>query len=160
LVGMITVLVLPIIIQQRGGDKFEQIAAMGWFVIITLPLGVLLACLFVKEDDRPAEPHVPLYEGLKAIANNTPLRYVLIADLVAGISGGLVATLFLYVAIVGLGLGQQAYTLLLIYFGMGVLFIPPIVWLARKIGKHQTLILHCLYNAFFLPFFWFLPHGE
>lgn len=161
LAGMITVLVLPIIIQQRGGDKFEQIAAMGWFVIITLPLGVLLASIFVKEEkNRPPDPHIPLRKAIAAIANNTPLRYVLAADLVAGISGGFVATLFLYVCIVGLGLGPQAYTLLLVYFGMGVIFIPPIVWLARKIGKHQTLILHCFYNALFLPGFWFIPQGD
>lgn len=161
LVGMITVLILPIIIQQGGGDKFEQIAAMGWFVIVTLPLGVIIASLVVKEEkDRPPEPHLPLSVALGALYSNKPLRYILYADLVAGIAGGSVATLFLYVAIVGLGLGKVAYTLLLIYFGMGVICIPPLLWVTRKLGKHQTLVWHNIYNLVCMPFFFLLPAGE
>jgi Na+/melibiose symporter-like transporter len=159
--GMITVLLLPLLVQIYGGDKFMQIAAMGWFVIITLPAGVAIAALVVKEQKNlPPEPHLPLTVGLKAIVGNKALRFVLTADLVAGISGGIVATLFLPMAAVGLGLRAHAYTLLLIYFAMGVVFIPPLVMLARRIGKHQTLILHCLYNVVFLPVFLFIPHGD
>ena len=57
IVGMIAVLLLPALIQAQGGDKFSQIAAMGWFVIFTLPIGVAIAVFVIKEKDAPVVPH-------------------------------------------------------------------------------------------------------
>jgi Na+/melibiose symporter-like transporter len=95
LVGMICVLLLPALVQAQGGDKFEQIASMGWFVILTLPVGVAIAVWTIPENPHHVPAHLPLGPALKAILVNKPLRYVLVSDLIAGISGGIVATLFL-----------------------------------------------------------------
>lgn len=160
IIGMFTVLLLPVIIQAQGGDRFAQIAAFGWYVIITLPIGVAAAVLVIKERDVPPEPHIPLKVALAAIATNKPLRYVLFCDLIAGVSTGTVATLFIAMATVGLALGSQANVLLLIYFAMGVVFIPPMVWVSRKLGKHQTLAYSSLVNAILIPCIFLLPQGE
>lgn len=160
IIGMITVLLLPALIQEQGGDKFAQIASMGWFVIVTLPIGVGVAVLVIKEQQLPPVPHLPLRPALKAIWNNGPLRYVLVCDLISGISGGIVATLFIPMVSFGLELPREANWLLLLYFLMGVIAIPPMVWLARKLGKHQTLVLHCLINAVLIPCILLLPKGE
>ena len=160
IVGMIAVLLLPALIQEQGGDKFAQIASMGWFVIVTLPIGVAVAVLVIKEADVPPAPHLPLGPALKAIINNRPLRYVLICDLISGISSGIVATLFIPMVSFGLELPKAANWLLLLYFLMGVIAIPPMVWLARVLGKHQTLVLHCLANAILIPCIFLLPKGE
>jgi GPH family glycoside/pentoside/hexuronide:cation symporter len=160
IVGMFTVLLLPVIIQAQGGDRFAQIAAFGWYVILTLPIAVLVAVTVIKERDLPPEPHLPLNVALAAIATNKPLRYVLFCDLIAGVSTGTVATLFIAMTTVGLELGKEANLLLLIYFGMGVLFIPPMVWVSRKLGKHQTLALSSLLNAILIPVIFLLPKGE
>lgn len=160
IVGMITVLLLPALIQAQGGDKFAQIASMGWFVIVTLPIGVAVAVMTIKEEQLPPVPHLPLRPALKAIWNNGPLRFVLVCDLIAGISGGIVATLFIPMVSFGLELPQHANWLLLVYFFMGVIAIPPMVWLSRKLGKHQTMVLHVLANAILIPCIFLLPKGE
>ncbi|MFM9865403.1 MAG: MFS transporter [Micropepsaceae bacterium] len=160
IVGMITVLLLPALIQAQGGDKFAQIASMGWFVIATLPIGVGFAVMVIKEQQLPPVPHLPLKPALKAIWNNRPLRYVLVCDLISGISGGIVATLFIPMVSFGLELPQHANWLLLVYFFMGVLAIPPMVWLSRKLGKHQTMVLHVLANAILIPCIFLVPKGE
>ncbi len=160
IIGMFTVLLLPVIIQSQGGDRFAQIAAFGWYVILTLPIGVGIAVLTIKERNVPPEPHLPLAVALKAIATNKPLRYVLVCDLIAGLSTGTVATLFIAMTTVGLELGKQANVLLLIYFAMGVVFIPPMVWVSRRLGKHQTLAYSSLVNAILIPCLFLLPKGE
>lgn len=160
IIGSFTVLLLPVIIQAQGGDRFEQVAAFGWYVIITLPIAVLIAVTVIREQDVPPQPHLPLKVALGAIATNKPLRYVLFCDLIAGVSTGTVATLFLAMTTVGLGLGKAANILLLIYFAMGVLFIPPMVWVAKKLGKHQTLVYSSLLNAALIPCIFLLPKGE
>jgi Na+/melibiose symporter-like transporter len=43
---------------------------------------------------------------------------------------------------------------------MGVVAIPPMVMLSRVLGKHQTLVLHCVVNALLLPLIFLLPRGE
>ena len=131
LVGMIAVLLLPALIQEQGGDKFAQIASMGWFVVLTLPIGVAVAVMTIKEQDIAPVPHLPFGPAIAAIWHNRPLRYVLFCDLILGVSGGIVATLFIVLISFGLELPRQANWLLLIYFAMGIVFIPPMVWLSR-----------------------------
>jgi Na+/melibiose symporter-like transporter len=160
LVGMIAVLLLPAVIQSRGGDKFAQIASMGWFVISTLPLGVAFAIWAIPEKQVPPQVRMPIGPALKAILNNRPLRYVLVSDLVAGVSGGIVATLFIYMVSFGLELPKAASWLLIVYFLMGAIAIPPMIWLSKKLGKHQTFVLSCVVNAVLLPCFFLLPKGE
>jgi len=160
IIGMFTVLLLPVLIQSQGGDRFAQVAAFGWYVIITLPIAVAVAVLVIKEDTAPPAPALHWRTALAAVANNRPLRYVLFCDLIAGLSTGTVATLFLAMTTVGLALGNEANLLLLIYFGMGVLFIPPMVWVSRKLGKHQTLAYSSLVNAILIPCIFLLPKGE
>lgn len=166
IIGMIAVLVLPVLIQQYGDamgfgtGRGAQVEAMGWFVILTLPLCVAVAALITPEREVPPPPHIPLKVALAAIATNKPLRYVLFSDLIAGLSTGTVATLFLIMATVGLELGPQANILLLIYFAMGVVLIPPMVWVSRKLGKHQTLAYSSLVNAILIPCILLLPKGE
>ena len=159
-IGMITVLLLPVVIQSQGGDRFAQIASMGWFIIVTLPISVFILVSVVKERPAPAAAHLPIRQALLAIGKNVALRYVLICDLISGISGGIVATLFIAMVAVGLGLPKQANVLLLIYFVMGMLFIPPMVRFSRFLGKHRTLALSCVFNAVLLPLAFFVPRGD
>lgn len=160
IVGMITVLLLPLIVQQYGGDKFDQVASMGWYVIVTLPIGVAIAVLTLKERDVPPVEHLSWRAAAKAVAGNKPLRYILFCDLIAGISGGIVATLFLPMVAHGLGLPQQSYILLLVYFAMGVIAIPPMLWLSRKLGKHKMMVAHVLANAVMIPCILLVPQGD
>jgi len=160
IIGMFTVLLLPVIIQANGGDRFAQVAAFGWYVIVTLPIGVAVAVMVIKEDKSPPAPALHWRAALSSVAANKPLRYLLFADLIAGLSTGTVATLFLAMTTVGLALGTEANWLLLIYFGMGVLFIPPMLWVSKRLGKHQTLAISSLINAVLIPCIFLLPKGE
>ncbi len=166
ILGSIAVLILPVLIQNYGddwgigSDRVAQVSSMGWFIIITLPLCVAFALFVVPERQVPPTPHIPMKIAVAAILTNKPLRYVLFCDLIAGLSTGTVATLFLIMANAGLGLGSQANVLLLIYFAMGVVLIPPMVWVSRKLGKHQTLTYSSLVNAVLIPCIFLLPKGE
>jgi Na+/melibiose symporter-like transporter len=160
IIGMFTVLLLPVIIQLEGGDRWSQIAAFGWYVILTLPIAVLVAVMVIPEKQVPPTPHLSWDIAIKAIAKNVPLRYVLICDLIAGFSTGTVATLFLAMTTVGLQLGKLANWLLLIYFGMGVVFIPPMLRLSKWLGKHQTLAASSFLNFVLIPCIYLVPKGD
>jgi glycoside/pentoside/hexuronide:cation symporter, GPH family len=160
IIGMITVLVLPIIVQAYGGDKFDQVASMGWYVIVTLPIGVAIAVLTLKEREVPPVEHLSWRVASRAVVSNKPLRYLLFCDLIAGISGGIVATLFLPMVAHGLGLPQESYVLLLVYFAMGIVAIPPMLWLSKRLGKHRMMVAHVLANAVMIPCIFLVPKGD
>lgn len=160
IIGMFTVLLLPVIIQSQGGDRWAQVGAFGWYVIITLPIAVLIAVFVIPERQAPPTPHLSWSIALGAIAKNVPLRYVLFCDLIAGYSTGTVATLFIAMTTIGLQLGKQANWLLLIYFGMGVVFIPPMLTLSRWLGKHQTLAASSILNFILIPCIFLVPKGD
>lgn len=160
--GMILVLGLPALIEQRAGADTAalRVAAMGWFVLLLLPLTVAVALWRVPE--RPADAHPPLgwRRALGYVVGNRPLRRVLLTDLVAGYGAGIVASLFLFVATSGLGLGERASALLLGYFVAGCLCIAPILRLSYRASKHRTLALSSLANGLALPGIFLLPHGN
>tara|TARA_R110000824_G_scaffold390760_23_gene588100 strand:+ start:13050 stop:14474 length:1425 start_codon:yes stop_codon:yes gene_type:complete len=163
ILGMVFVLILPIFVIRMFPDQAEYVgvASMGWFVIILLPIAVAVAVWRVPERASPRPEHVPFKEAVKVMVESRPLRYVLAADLISGVSGGIVASLFLFLANDAFKLTQtQSYLMLLAYFLSGVAFIPLMLWISHKVGKHKAAALSALFNAISVPFILLVPEGN
>lgn len=158
--GMITVLTLPAVIEQSGGSGPARVAAMGWFIIGLLPLTIAWAVLRVPERPTPVPAHVSWRRAAAIIADNRPLRRLLFMDLVGGLAGGIVAALFIFITTDELGLGRSASLLLLCYFVSGCLFVPLMVRVSYRFGKHRTLAASATFNALALPLVFVIPHGS
>jgi Na+/melibiose symporter-like transporter len=163
ILGMVFVLVLPIFMVKMFPENAERVgvASMGWFVLILLPIAVGVAVWRVPEKPSPRPEHVPFREAVSVLVNNRPLRFVLAADLISGVSGGIVASLFLFLAHDAFKLTQsQSYQMLLAYFLSGVAFIPLMLFISRKLGKHKTAALSALFNAVSVPLILLVPEGN
>jgi Na+/melibiose symporter-like transporter len=116
-----------------------------WWV---LPAAVLLTVALVPTGPVAATRRPPSRAGLRLIAQNRPLRRLLLAYVVNGTANGLPATLFvLFVAHV-LQARDATGPLLAVYFAAGIAALPGWVWLARRFGKARawsaSLLLACL----------------
>ncbi len=160
--GMITVLALPAVIERSGSATAgaDRVAAMGWFILLLLPLTVTLAVTKVPERPAVPSPSIGWRGGLAAIVENRPLRRVLLMDLLAGYGGGIVASLFLFVAASVLQLGSWASFMLLAYFASGVLCIPFLLRVSYRLGKHRTLALSSIFNGATVPLILLVPPGS
>lgn len=160
--GMITVLALPAVIERTATESAgaDRVAAMGWFIMIFLPLTVALAVARVPERDSPATEHPSWRRAAAILLANRPLRWILFMDLVAGLGGGIVASLFLFVAADHLGLGDSASALLLLYFLSGCAFVAPMIRLSYRFGKHRTLAFSSAFNGLSLPLLYLVPEGN
>jgi Na+/melibiose symporter-like transporter len=160
--GMVTVLALPVLIERAAHDSAgtARVAAMGWFIMVLLPLTVALAVLRVPERDGGATPHLTWRRAAAIVAANRPLRWILLMDLIAGLAGGVVASLFLFVAADHLGLGGIASALLLLYFLSGCVFVVPMIRLSYRFGKHRTLAGSAAFNGLTLPLLLLVPAGD
>ncbi|MEQ9146415.1 MAG: MFS transporter [Parvibaculaceae bacterium] len=161
ILGMVLVLLLPVIIEQTTTEHLDRarVGAMGLFVLILLPITVFIAVKFVGETRTPRPKHVPFREAVAVLARNHPLRVVLICDLLGGIGGGLVASLFLFLAEDTLKLGAFSGTLLLCYFISGVVCIPVWVKISERIGKHRATAASAIFSGVTVPLILFVPEG-
>ena len=162
ILGMVLVLLLPVVIEQMKPENLAaaRVASMGWFVLILLPIAVGLAVWKVPERPTPRPVHVPFKQAVSALVSSRPLQIVLAADLLGGMSGGLVASMFLFLAEDALKLGAYSSLILLGYFISGVCFIPPILAVARRLGKHKTAAASAAFNALTVPLILLVPAGN
>ena len=160
--GMITVLALPAIIEraERASGGADRIAAMGWFIILLLPLTVGWAVMRVPESLAARHEPIGWRRAASIVARNRPLRRVLLMDLVAGFGGGIVAALFIFLATDKLRLPSSASLLLLFYFLSGCLFVPVMIRTSYSFGKHRTLAGSSVFSALTLPLLLVIPPGS
>src|SRR5262249_989707 len=162
IVGVPLVLLLPAVIERLGGKGVEtaRVAAMGWFIIIALPLTVALAVSTTPERKAHAQDEVSFFEAIGPLFSNRPLMIVAIADLASGFSLSSLGAMFIYIATHAWRVGQYASLLLLLYYCAGVGFIPVVLRLSYRFGKHPTLIGAALFNVVFTPFVLVIPPGN
>ena len=162
IVGLVLVLLLPAATDALHPANLDaaRVASMGWFVILFLPLAVAWALWQVPESAVPPRPHISLRQGIGVLLTNRPLQLLLAADLISGVSGGIVASMFLFLADDVLRLGKFSSVLLLVYFISGIAFIGPILRISRRVGKHRTAAGSALFTVCCIPTIWLLPPGE
>lgn len=140
-VGMILVLLLPPILGiVFEGDHAAGIRAMGWFIIILLPLTFLLAIGVVGETNVPPARHEAGLRQYLGLLKRPSVRMLLIADLLMGLAPGIAGALFFFFFERIKGFDKAtAGVLLLVYFVAALLGSPIWPALARKMGKHRAL---------------------
>lgn len=163
IVGAIICLSLPSIVEQMGleNESMARIASMGWMVIILLPITVLIAVSVVGENEsnHPKEG-ISWKDSFLVIKGNTSLKFILSTELLVGISQGITASLFLFLATDVLKLGNWASIIMLLYFFSGIFYVPVFSSISKKIGKHNSLALCSIAYALGMNLLWFIPEGS
>lgn len=160
--GMFTVLALPAVIEwtAEGTGRAESVAAMGWFVIVLLPITIGLAVMTVPEFPAVKQQTIDWISAGRILLQNRPLRRVLLADLLVGVAPGITGALYIFFASYVMELPRFASLLLLVYFVAGFIGIPIWLRIAHWQGKHRTLAMAMFYGAITLPLVIFMPRGE
>ena len=139
--GIILVLLLPPIL-SLGFHQGEAagVKAMGWFVILLLPVTIGVACWRVPEpDERPGRVKSRPLDYFRLMARPTIARLIL-ADLLLGWAPGVTGILYLfYFEQIKHVPSGQANILLLGFFVAGLLFGPVWWMLAGRMGKHRAM---------------------
>jgi glycoside/pentoside/hexuronide:cation symporter, GPH family len=160
-VGMLLALAIPVLITKTGGTPVESIQGMGWFIIILMPISAIIAAFGAKEPQPKAIAKKTSFAEMLSLTKSKACRKLLIADIVlmsaSGVTGGLF--LFYFKSVKGYETGD-AQALLLIYFVAGLLGAPIWTFLARRLGKHVSLIWACIFAAITQPLIVFLPAGQ
>ena len=140
--GILLVLLMPPLVQIGfHGTRSQGVQAMGWFIILLLPLSVALACW------RVGEPASQTTEGRRVelrdylgLVRNRSVQRLMLTDLLMGWAPGIIGALFLfYFDQIKRVPETQANLLLLAYFVAALVGAPIWTRLATGIGKHRAL---------------------
>ena len=161
--GACCALILPIVMaQQNGASGANDVGAMGWLVVIAIPVGVGLAILLTPERvvaDRVGEKHT-LRDYIEMIVRPDMLR-IIIADFCLALGPGWMAALYLFYFHDARGFTiKNASIQLLIYVVAGVVGAPTLSWVATRLGKHRTLMVAAMTYSVGLVVLSFAPKGD
>lgn len=168
--GTLLILSLPALLGSVFEfDAYAEVASMGWFLALVLPLTILIAFSLVPDKsitpivaDRPKMTLSQIVSGMKERA----IWRILAVEICVGIGVGITASTFLFVARGVVGMESGASSILLIFFACSIIGIPLWLWVSKRLEKHSALQIVCLYsltcNLILIPvlfwgnFWWFM----
>lgn len=158
MIGMMLVALTPAIMEQFGSPTHaEKVAAVGWLLIILLPIAVFVCLRSLPEPKAPPQAHIGLRRALTIVAGNWALLRLLAANAAITAAYAVVQSLFVFYVTFTLLLGDRTgFTLFFLMVG-GMVFIPVWVKLAQRVGKHKTMQLAVLYGMIVPALLLFLP---
>jgi Na+/melibiose symporter-like transporter len=161
-IATVTVLAVPVLSSKLWGFSIPQgVQAMGWFIIAIAPFTVLL-CTFVVAEPKQVEKtqRITLADYWTMIARPSLLR-ILVSDLFLALGPAITAALYIFFFTQYLGFTRnQTTSLLLIYIAAGLVGAPTWSIVARRIGKHQTVMLGCVLYGFAQAIVFVAPHAN
>lgn len=158
--GIVLVLLIPVIISQKGGGLAEGVRGMGWFILVLLPLTIGLAAWRVPEP-MPKEPSKPEWSAYLDFIKMGSVRRLMWTDLLFGLAPGVTGALALYYFQAAKHLTLfHAQLLIFLYFASGLVGGVLWSWLATKIGKHRALAVAGVMFAIAYLFVAAVPAGD
>ncbi|TNE67929.1 MAG: MFS transporter [Alphaproteobacteria bacterium] len=147
--GTIFVLTLPALAGfWIDVDEYTEVAIMGWFLILALPISIVIAFSLVSDKSPPHVKDVRP-KSLKDVfdsLNNRTLWRILFIEITTGIGVGVTSATFLFVARGVAGFESGASTVLLVFFIASIVGIPIWLWFSKRLEKATSLQIACVYS--------------
>jgi GPH family glycoside/pentoside/hexuronide:cation symporter len=152
---------MPAVLEQYGNPSHrDKVAAVGWMLVVLLPVAVLVCLRSMPEPETPPPAHIGLRRAVAIVASNWALLRLLAANASITAAYAVVQALFVFFVTSTLQLGERTGFILFFLMVGGTAFIPVWVKLAERFSKHQTMQFAVLYGIFAPALLLFLPAGH
>ena len=141
-VGALAVLLIPILGKSFALGEAQSVQAMGWFIILLTPLTIGLTAARTPERITPDLPsHTFALKDYWAVLTKPDLLRLFLAQMALTLGPGWMSAMYLFFFRDARGFTiQQASILLAVYIVAGIPGALGTAALARRIGKHRTLM--------------------
>ena len=162
IITMLLLLTVPAMQAALGMqvDRFGQVAAMGWILLISLPIVVFLSCKFVPDPDIPGDTRGAQkfeWSAILAALRNRFLVRALTLEFLVGTAIAITAANYLFLAEYVFGLVDwQSSIVLMIFFVTAVIAIPFWLRLAAQTEKHIALRYAAMVSMFSYVLYFFV----
>jgi glycoside/pentoside/hexuronide:cation symporter, GPH family len=138
--GFALILMVPAF--SSGDVNPQTVGRIGWMLILLFPATILLALWRVPAGAVLKTERPTLGGLLRAVSQNIPLRWFMIAYFVGQMAQGAVLALFFFFIDQHLGLAEVFPLALLAVYVCGLVAMPAWLWLIERLSsKHQVWAL-------------------
>jgi GPH family glycoside/pentoside/hexuronide:cation symporter len=144
LLGNLTVLLPPAYMEYVAGEQpggRMAVMAFGFYVLLLLPVATFVAVTFVQEKPTIPAPQISFWRGAWLVVKNRYMRRLLLADLMIGIPGPVMASVFIFFLRDVVGGGMWNSIILIFHYGLTVAGVPFWLWVSQRFGKHRAFAL-------------------
>ena len=151
-----------VIMQERAGNIDVILEWLATFVLIVIPITVLFALLTVPEPQLATVERQErgFFDNVKIVMRNGPYVRVVIVYMVVGAGIAITASLSYFFVKHVINAGELYPIFLLAYYTSSVLGVAPWTRLAKRWGKHRTMMFALAWYAFWSSWIPFIPSGE
>ncbi|HEY1711228.1 MAG TPA: MFS transporter [Rhizomicrobium sp.] len=160
--GTVSVLALPPILVASGNSSTAAgVQAMGLFIVAIIPIAIAFCVIMVREPVRvEVRERLGLRDYWSLIARPSMLR-VLASDLFLALGPAITAVLYIFFFTQVLKYTRNTTTLLLLlYILAGIVGAPFWAQVAKRLGKHRTVMTACVLYGFAQAIVFFQPPGN
>ena len=162
--GMLLVLIVPAVAEQLWDvDARQKVASMGWFLIISMPITVLLCLKFVPDrvpnKATTTAVHTRLADIKSIFSTNPTYIRCLIAIFLTFFAASATSGVLLFALKWVWGLEEQSSSLLLLFFLPAIIGAPLWMALSYRLGKPKALLTAMLYGSCCQLGLLFVPHN-
>lgn len=142
--GAVSILLIPVIGQGFHGDNGASVQAMGWAMVLLVPIAIAITTIFTPERvTRDFTQHRGIdWRELWAVLFKPDLLRLFLAQIALTLGPGWMSGLYIFFFTQGRRYTvQQASLLLAVYILAGVPGALGAAAVAKRIGKHRTLMV-------------------
>lgn len=140
MIGGILISLVPAILERVAAPTYPQLAsAIGWFMIVVLPLTAIICLFSVPERETPDRTHPGFRRGAAILFSNMALLRLLAVNALLTFSTYFVQGLFVFFVSYTLNLGDRIGFILTFLIIGGLLGLPVWLRLAQSWNKHRTM---------------------
>lgn len=150
------------IMQERAGNIDVILEWLATFVLVAIPVTVAVALLTVPEPQLATvqrQERGPIASA-KIVAKNGPYVRVVVVYMMVGGGIAMTASLSYFFVKHVINAGELYPVFLLAYYSASVFGVSPWTRLAKRFGKHTTMLYGIVWYAFWSALIPFIPEGE
>lgn len=153
MIGILLVASIPLFfLQGKNPTVADIVEVFTYVVLILLPLAVIPSLLFAPQGSFKEAPTLNLHKAVFALRRNKPFLRLMLASLFIWIGGHIYNASSLFLMKDALGFSPSMFLwFMVVQYIMALLFMPLVLRIGARIGKHRALIWIGL--AFF-PVLW------
>lgn len=163
LFGALTVLVPPAymeyVVGETAGGRIA-VMAFGLYVVALLPIATAIAVTLVPERKTAPAPRISFWQGTRLVLGNRHMRRILLADLMVGIPGPVMASVFIFFLRDVVGGDEWNSIILIFFYGVTVAGVPFWLRVSRRLGKHRAFAISCVAHMVFISLFLLCGPGD
>ncbi len=131
---------VPAVMERVASPTYEETAAaIGWFLIVLMPITAVICLLSAPERKMPNRPHLGFRKGAAILFGNLTLFRLLVTNALLTFSTYFVQGLFFFFVAYTLNLENRAGFILMFLVIGGLIGLPVWIKLSQSWSKHRAL---------------------